>query len=164
MLRGEFAVVKTFLVGDYADATATYRQWYEAYHLAQRYGWKPAGTVMRGCVFTCPCMAVQGRMCRKCRQVSAAWNGSYLTLAGQIVMEPDAIGMATALREAMKHVPDDSPPWRYTSLSGAEGLPVFERFTIDLLEYWSTQSHGHEVMQEIVNVAESGEFRIHGKL
>jgi len=157
-------MVKTFLVGDYADTTVTARQWYEAYHLAQRFGWRPAGTVLRGCIFECPCMHAGTTLCKSCERAAYTWAGCYLARRGQIVTEEDGVKLASALRTAIDQVPDDAPPWRYAKLGAPETLPAFERLTEDLLGYWATQVHGHDLLWSIETVASSGDFRIHGKL
>lgn len=154
----------TCLVADDAHAILTTREWFEAYHLAQRYGWTPAGTILRGLPFKCDCTHPGGPPCRRCRRAAARWDGDYLRLGQQLVIEHDAAALAAALLDASYEVPRDPPPWRYAELGVREALPIEERLTEDLLEYWSAHEQGNEKLGAIFNVANSGEFRIHGKL
>ncbi len=154
----------TCLVADDAHAILTTREWFEAYHLAQRYGWTPAGTILRGLPFKCDCTHRGGPPCRRCRRAAARWDGDYLRLGQQVVIEPDAAAFAAALLKAWREVSFDPPPWRYAELGVREALPIEERLTEDLLDYWAAHKLGHEKLGAIFNVANSGEFRIHGKL
>jgi hypothetical protein len=154
----------TCLVADDAHVILTTREWFEAYHLAQRFGWTPAGTILRGIPHKCDCTHRGGPPCRRCRRAADRWDGDYLRRCYQLVTEPDAAALAAALLAASYEVPYDPPPWRYAELGVREALPIEERLTEDLLDYWAAHEQGNETLGAIFNVANSGDFHIHGKL
>ncbi len=62
----------------------THYSWRRALRLAERYGWRPAGTHGAD---------------------SEPWTGSYFSRAQQLVMAEDAAALAQSLQEALPDVP-----------------------------------------------------------
>jgi hypothetical protein len=62
----------------------THYSWRRALRLAERYGWRPAGTHVED---------------------SGRWTGSYFSRAEQMVMAEDAVALAHALEVALPDVP-----------------------------------------------------------
>src|SRR5687768_2770474 len=64
--------------------------------LAQRYGWKPAGTVLY--------------RHNTAKPLDQGWKGSYFAHIGQIVTRKDAAQLAHAIEQALDDIPDFVTP------------------------------------------------------
>ena len=127
--------------GDYLRRSPT--GWALALNLAERYGWKPAGTSLHA----------------GSDQASEDWDGQYDTNDGQQVTEADSVALASALRNA---VDDPQFPSQMRRLySDLLGIPVRTGF---LKLRWSLPlsevNKLRDAMAEVAAFCEQGAFII----
>ncbi len=138
------------LVGEDRLASMDAVVWEQAFFLAQRYGWNPAGTEY-----------APGFMYAADIDLDD-WDGRYLAPDGQVVTAADAEALASALAKAQRDIPGDAPPYTFSvgPLGHHEQLPPGDRLTIDFLEFFASDAEARQTLREIERIASEGEFRI----
>jgi hypothetical protein len=81
--------------------------------LAQAYGWKPAGTRL---------YIGDGKDIKRVIE----WDGNYLDMAGQIVMDEDAASLADALDRALPDIPDHEIPGKWKEQKPDQLSPMLQ--------------------------------------
>lgn len=126
------------MIGEAHFAIVDFVAWEQTYHLAKRYGWKPAGT-----------------------ETAEGYRvGAYFAPGGQVVTAADAKALAEAIAKAMPDIPSEASfgfshvPRRHERLSPCE------RLTEDFLEYFASDPEARRSLREIEALACEGEFRI----
>lgn len=135
------------IVGEDQLASIDWLVWSQAYYLARRYGWEPAGTE-GGCGIWWWHDEAPDFDCR------------YFVSLGQLVTAADAKALAEAIAKAMPDIPGE-PSFGFTHLlCQHERLQPSERLTEDFLEFFASDPEARHGLREIEALAREGEFRI----
>lgn len=130
------------IIGEDRFASIDWLVWSQAYYLARRYGWEPAGTE-GGCGIEAP-----------------DYDSRYFVALGQLVTAADAKALAEAITKAMPDIPSEPTFGFAYLLRGIESLHMSERLTEDFLEFFASDPEARHSLREIEALAREGEFRI----
>ncbi len=118
--------------------------WARLLRLAERYGWRPAGTLM-------PADELQ-------YFTDGRWDGGYLTNDDQVVTAEDAGGLADALDVAVRDIPDDDVLAPYREEGGGIRIAP-DPPEIDDRD-WFCGSESKEYIRAFIGYCCAGAFRI----
>jgi hypothetical protein len=118
--------------------------WQKLLRLAERYGWRPAGTTLSEEEMK---WMPNGR-----------WDGSYTTNDGQTVVAADALSLAEALDRAVLDIPSEDVIARHRAPSG--GIQILpDPPAIDDLDWFCGEETKGKI-REFISYCYAGEFQI----
>ena len=135
------------IIGEDRFACIDWLAWSQAYYLARRYGWEPAGPE-------------GGPGFWLWHDEAPDWDSRYLVALGQVVTAADAKALAEAIAKAMPDIPREASFWFSHLLCRHERLQPSERLTEDFLEYFASDPEARRSLREIEALSREGEFRI----